>query len=190
MRWSAVIFGALQPHGTPTPRYDRRSRKVAYCPDTTIAKGPEWRKSSVPSSMRFPGWCGLRCPTGTSTSLINTGANTPGLALASRLERVGRLRPISKTCLICSKLAIRSVSWRGEYNGSAPAALDGEYRWFAFRIRPLVDASGKIVKWCGLNIVIEDRRRSEEVMQRAREDHYRSIADSNSGPDHFHDTGR
>jgi PAS domain-containing protein len=98
--------------------------------------------------------------------------------LASRLERVGRLRPISKTCLICSKLAIRSVSWRGEYNGSAPAALDGEYRWFAFRIRPLVDASGKIVKWCGLNIVIEDRRRSEEVMQRAREDHYRSIADS------------
>jgi hypothetical protein len=56
--------------------------------------------------------------------------------------------------------------------------FDGEYRWFAFRIRPLVDASGKIVKWCGLNIVIEDRRRSEEVMQRAREDHYRSIADS------------
>jgi PAS domain S-box-containing protein len=55
--------------------------------------------------------------------------------------------------------------------------FDGEYRWFAFRIRPLVDKSRKIVKWCGLNIDIEDRRRSEED-QRAREDHYRAIADS------------
>ena len=55
--------------------------------------------------------------------------------------------------------------------------FDGEYRWFVFRVRPLVDASGQIVKWCGMSTDIEDRRRSEEA-QRAREDHYRSIADS------------
>jgi PAS domain S-box-containing protein len=54
--------------------------------------------------------------------------------------------------------------------------FDGEYRWFVFRTRPLVDASGHIVKWCGMSTDIEDRRRSEEA-QRAREDHYRSIAD-------------
>jgi PAS domain S-box-containing protein len=52
--------------------------------------------------------------------------------------------------------------------------FDGEYRWFAFRARPLVDATGKIVKWFGLNIDIEDQRWSD----RAREDHYRSIADT------------
>ena len=55
--------------------------------------------------------------------------------------------------------------------------FDGEYRWFVFRTRPLVDASGQIVKWCGINTDIEDHRRSEEA-QRTREEHYRSIADS------------
>jgi PAS domain S-box-containing protein len=52
--------------------------------------------------------------------------------------------------------------------------FDGEYRWFAFRVRPMVDGSGKIVKWFGLNVDIESRRRSD----RAREDHNRSIADT------------
>jgi PAS domain S-box-containing protein len=52
--------------------------------------------------------------------------------------------------------------------------FDGEYRWFAIRVRPLVGASGKIVKWFGLNVDIDDRRWSD----RACEDHYRSIADT------------
>jgi PAS domain S-box-containing protein len=55
--------------------------------------------------------------------------------------------------------------------------FDGEYRWSVFLTRPLVGTSGQIVKWCGINTDIEDHRRSEEA-QRAREDHYRSIADS------------
>jgi PAS domain S-box-containing protein len=54
--------------------------------------------------------------------------------------------------------------------------FDGEYRWFAFHIRPSVDASGKIFKWCGINIDIEDRRRSNEVL-RTSESYYRSIVD-------------
>ena len=45
--------------------------------------------------------------------------------------------------------------------------FDGEYRWFVFLTRPLVGASGQIVKWCGINTDIEDYRRSEEA-QRAR----------------------
>lgn len=54
--------------------------------------------------------------------------------------------------------------------------FDGTYHWFNFRIRPLIDASGKPVRWCGLNIDVEDGRRHEEI-QRAREDHYRSTTD-------------
>ncbi len=42
--------------------------------------------------------------------------------------------------------------------------FDGEYRRFALRVRPLVDASGKIVKWFGLNIDIEDRKRVETLL--------------------------
>jgi PAS domain S-box-containing protein len=45
--------------------------------------------------------------------------------------------------------------------------FDGEYRWFLFRACPLADASGQIVKWCGMNSDIEDRRRSEEAQKRA-----------------------
>jgi PAS domain S-box-containing protein len=55
--------------------------------------------------------------------------------------------------------------------------FDGEYRWFDFLTRPLVDASGQIIKWCGVNADIEDYRRSNEA-QRMRVEHYRSIADS------------
>jgi PAS domain S-box-containing protein len=54
--------------------------------------------------------------------------------------------------------------------------FDGEYRWFLFRTCPLVDASGRVVKWCGMNSDIEDRRRAEEAL-RAHERHFRSIVD-------------
>jgi PAS domain S-box-containing protein len=74
--------------------------------------------------------------------------------------------------------------WRSILASGEPSRMearlrrfDGEYRWFVFLTRPLVGASGQIVKWCGINTDIEDHRRSEEA-RRAREQHYRSIADS------------
>jgi PAS domain S-box-containing protein len=51
--------------------------------------------------------------------------------------------------------------------------FDGEYRWFAFRVRPVVDASGKIVKWFGLSVDIEQRRGADHALA----DHYRSVTD-------------
>jgi PAS domain S-box-containing protein len=63
--------------------------------------------------------------------------------------------------------------------------FDGEYRWFLFSINPLVDASGRVVKWCGMNIDIEGRRRPEEAQHAPwwlrsseRKHHFRSINDS------------
>jgi PAS domain S-box-containing protein len=41
--------------------------------------------------------------------------------------------------------------------------FDGEYRWFLFRASPMADASGQLVKWCGMNTDIEDRRRTAEA---------------------------
>ena len=49
--------------------------------------------------------------------------------------------------------------------------LDGEYRRFLFRFRPMLDASGRVVKWCGLSIDIEDQRRSEALRQPSSDDH-------------------
>src|SRR5262245_35431343 len=54
--------------------------------------------------------------------------------------------------------------------------LDGEYRWFLIRTSPLADASGRIVKWCGVNTDFDDRKREEEDL-RARGRRFRSIVD-------------
>jgi PAS domain S-box-containing protein len=45
--------------------------------------------------------------------------------------------------------------------------FDGQYRWFLFRASPLRDESGKIVKWYGTNVDIEDRKRADEELRRS-----------------------
>src|SRR6202795_3234109 len=45
--------------------------------------------------------------------------------------------------------------------------FDGAYRWFLFRANPLRDESGKIVKWYGTNVDIEDRKRAAEELRRS-----------------------
>src|SRR5229473_5001484 len=61
--------------------------------------------------------------------------------------------------------------------------FDGEYRSFLFRTYPLRDASGQVVKWCGMNSEINDRSGFEGIghtrwrlSSSARED-FRSIVD-------------
>src|SRR5262245_30932018 len=57
---------------------------------------------------------------------------------------------------------------------------DGAYRWFLFRASPLRDTAGNLFRWFGLNIDIEDRRRSEEAVW-AREVSWRQIVDNVPG---------
>src|SRR5262249_45460847 len=42
---------------------------------------------------------------------------------------------------------------------------DGKYRWFLFRAQPSADASGEVVKWCGLSTDIDDRVQAEETLR-------------------------
>src|SRR5712672_1436316 len=61
----------------------------------------------------------------------------------------------------------QSILVRGE-PGETEARLrrfDGAYRWFLFRANPLRDESGNIVKWYGINLDIEDRKRAEEGLR-------------------------
>ena len=41
-------------------------------------------------------------------------------------------------------------------------AADGTFRWFLIRAMPLRDDQGRIVRWYGTNIDIDDRKRAEE----------------------------
>jgi PAS domain S-box-containing protein len=43
--------------------------------------------------------------------------------------------------------------------------FDGEYRWLLFRANPLRDAAGNILRWYGIAIDIDDRKRAEEVLR-------------------------
>jgi PAS domain S-box-containing protein len=45
--------------------------------------------------------------------------------------------------------------------------FDGEYRWFLARAEPLRNEQGAIVKWCGTNIDIDDRKRAEKALRRS-----------------------
>jgi formate hydrogenlyase transcriptional activator len=47
---------------------------------------------------------------------------------------------------------------------------DGEYRWFQISAAPVYDVQGNLVRWCGINIDIEDRKRAEEKLQQTEED--------------------
>jgi len=46
--------------------------------------------------------------------------------------------------------------------------VDGEYRWFLFRATPRFDENGKVVKWYGTNIDIEERKVAEDARDRLR----------------------
>jgi PAS domain S-box-containing protein len=64
--------------------------------------------------------------------------------------------------------------------GEAEARLrrfDGEYRWFLFRTNPVLDESGAVVRWFGLNVDIEDRKRAADALE-ASELHLRQVTEA------------
>jgi len=54
---------------------------------------------------------------------------------------------------------------------------DGEYRWFMVRLEPLLDPSGKVTQWYGINTDIEDLKRAEAKL-RQDEQELRRILDA------------
>jgi formate hydrogenlyase transcriptional activator len=46
---------------------------------------------------------------------------------------------------------------------------DGEYRWFQISAAPIRDGQGNLVRWCGINIDIDDRKRAELELQQNEE---------------------
>ena len=41
---------------------------------------------------------------------------------------------------------------------------DGEYRWFQISVAPVHDEQGRLIRWYGINIDIDDRKRAEEAL--------------------------
>ena len=63
--------------------------------------------------------------------------------------------------------------WRRATASGAPEqvelryrAADGAYRWFLCRLAPIEDAQGRVVRWIGAGIEIDDRKRAEAERER------------------------
>ena len=54
---------------------------------------------------------------------------------------------------------------------------DGEYRWFEISAAPVYDEQGNLIRWCGINIDIDDRKRTEEKLRQSELD-LRTITDA------------
>ena len=62
--------------------------------------------------------------------------------------------------------AVLASGKSGEIEGRL-RRFDGVYRWFLFRATPSLDDNGKIVKWYGTNIDIEERKTAEAALKRS-----------------------
>jgi formate hydrogenlyase transcriptional activator len=54
---------------------------------------------------------------------------------------------------------------------------DGEYRWFQISAAPVHDQQGTLIRWYGINIDIDDRKRAEQKLRQNEED-LRTITDA------------
>jgi PAS domain S-box-containing protein len=72
------------------------------------------------------------------------------------------LHPDDRPRLVAAFCKILKAGQPAEVEGRL-RRFDGEYRRFSFRIAPVTDASGRLLKWCGVNTDIEDRRRAEDA---------------------------
>lgn len=81
--------------------------------------------------------------------------------------------------------------WWSIFDSGQPGEMEarlrgtnGSYRWFLIRARPVKDASGQVVEWCGVNTEIEGQRRALEsryerwwLSPAGREHHFREVGD-------------
>ncbi len=77
----------------------------------------------------------------------------------------GAIHPDDRDPLITYWRSILASGEPGEIEARM-RRFDGEYRWFLFRAIPLRNAMGAIVKWCGTNADIDDRKRAEIDLRR------------------------
>jgi PAS domain S-box-containing protein len=73
------------------------------------------------------------------------------------------VHPDDLTAMIANWKRVLESGRPGE-NQARLRRADGEYRWFLFRGNPVVDDAGE-VKWFGVNIDIEERKRADDALR-------------------------
>lgn len=86
-------------------------------------------------------------PLATYTALIHPDDRAEAVGLLHKAVATGE--PLSLKCRLRGK--------------------DGAYRWFDSRLQPLRDETGKIIRWYGVNLDVDDEVRSQEALRLADE---------------------
>ena len=109
------------------------------------------------------------CPDGAIDFLNQVWLDYTGLSLKQGLDEPTRVMHTEDSPRVLEK-------WRADLAAGRPfehemrlRRADGAYRWFLVRTVPLRAEGGKIVKWYGSSIDIEDRKRAEDDLRRQKE---------------------
>ena len=129
-------------------------------------------------SIRFPGLVWSADPDGSATFFNRQYVDYVGLTEKHLLGSswMATVHPDDLEGLMLVWRHLTSARQAGEAEARL-RRFDGIYRWFLFRANPVLDESGKITEWLGINIDIDDRKRSEDAL-RASELHLRQLTET------------
>src|SRR5262249_13592207 len=128
----------------------------------------------------LPGLLWTALPDGQIRALNQHWCDYTGLALDEPYGRGGQaaVHPEDLAGLLASwqdfSASIRPVEADARLRGS-----DGTYRWYLFVAHPSRDAAGRIVKWRGFGLDIDDRKRAEDGLRESAA-RFRDYADTAS----------
>ncbi|GLS33528.1 PAS domain S-box-containing protein [Mesorhizobium albiziae] len=88
----------------------------------------------------------------------------PATALSEYWDLTAAVHPADVDGLTAAWEAILASGQSGEAEARL-RRFDGIYRWFLVRANPLRDEAGNIIKWYGVSIDIDDRKRAEEALR-------------------------
>jgi len=154
-----------------------KQRNVArwYGTSTDIEdlKRAEDRVRLIINTMPMMAWT-LR-PDGVVDFVNQHSLDYAGLSLAEQIENPTRTIHPEDLPRVMKKWLADMAAGESSEDEMRMRRADGQYRWFLVRTAPLRDEQGNLVKWYGVCIDIEDRKRAEEAL-RSTESEQRHIA--------------
>ena len=158
------------------PLRDRQRNVVRWygtSTDIEDLKRAEDRVRLIINTMPMMAWT-LR-PDGVVDFVNQRSLDYAGLSLAEQIENPTRTIHPEDLPRVMKKWLADMAAGESSEDEMRMRRADGQYRWFLVRTAPLRDEQGNLVKWYGVCIDIEDRKRAEEAL-RSTESEQRHIA--------------
>ena len=136
--------------------------------DIEDLKRAEDRVRLIINTMPMMAWT-LR-PDGTVDFVNQRCLDYEGLSLAEQIENPTRAIHPEDLPRVMKKWLADMAAGEPSQDEMRMRRADGEYRWFLVRTAPLRDEQGDVVKWYGVSVDIEDRKRAEEALRSSERD--------------------